>query len=150
MFKILLPAREISPAPQEAPQAAHAGVKLAGTVLLADDEESIRAITKAMLEKAGFRVLTAANGQEAVDIFRLHAAEIACVFLDLTMPQMDGVETFRELRRAKGDVRVVLCSGYSEQDALTRFGSAGLAGFVQKPYRMAEVTGAIRRALGAG
>jgi len=72
------------------------------------------------------------------------------VLLDLTMPQLDGVETFRELRRVHAEVPVILSSGYTEQDAMREFGGTGLAGFVQKPYTMTALTGAVRAALGRG
>ena len=69
------------------------------------------------------------------------------MLLDLSMPQMDGQETFRELRRLREDVRVVLTSGYNEQDAVNRFAGKGLAGFIQKPYRAAELLAAIAQAI---
>ena len=63
-----------------------------------------------------------------------HADEITCVILDLTMPHVDGEECYRELRRIRGDVRVILSSGYNEQEIAQRFAGKGLAGFIQKPY----------------
>jgi two-component system cell cycle sensor histidine kinase/response regulator CckA len=63
-----------------------------------------------------------------------HNEEIVCVLLDLTMPHMNGVEAFRGMRRIKPGVKVVLDSGYNEQDATQRFAGKGLAGFIQKPY----------------
>ena len=68
------------------------------TVLLADDEEAVRAVAKRMLERLGFTVLQAADGREAVEVFEQHAEEITCVLLDLTMPHLDGEEAFREMR----------------------------------------------------
>ncbi|MBT3201389.1 MAG: PAS domain-containing protein [Phycisphaerales bacterium] len=110
-----------------------------GTIMIADDEETVCAVGKQMLERLGFSTLLAADGRQAVDIFESHADEIVCVLLDLTMPHMDGAEAFRELRRINPDVTVVLCSGYSEQDATERFAGKGLAGFIQKPYNMATL-----------
>ncbi|NQT13121.1 MAG: response regulator, partial [Planctomycetes bacterium] len=107
-----------------------------GTILLADDKEAVCAVGKAMLECLGFSVLTAPDGREAVKVFLQHADEIACVLLDLTMPHMDGEEAFREIRRLRSDVKVVLCSGYNEQDATQRFAGSGLAGFTQKPFTL--------------
>ena len=73
-----------------------------------------------MIERAGFSVLTAGGGREAIRLFREHRHEVRCVLLDLTMPDLDGAETFRELRRIRPDVRVVLSSGYGEEAATGR------------------------------
>jgi PAS domain S-box-containing protein len=110
-----------------------------GTILIADDEETICAVGRQMLELMGFSVLTAADGRVAMKVFREHADEIVCVLLDLTMPHMDGEEAFREMRRLHPGVTVVLCSGYNEQDATQRFAGKGLAGFIQKPFDMATL-----------
>jgi PAS domain S-box-containing protein len=108
-----------------------------GTILIADDEETVLAVGRRMLEHMGFDVLTAADGREAMKVFREHADQIVCVLLDLTMPHMNGVEVFREMRRFHPNVTVILCSGYNEQDAVQHFIGKGLAGFIQKPYTLA-------------
>ena len=118
-----------------------------GTLLLVDDEETVRVLSKQMIERLGFRCVTAADGEEATTYFRIHSDEISVVLLDLTMPHMDGEETFRELRKLKPDVRVVLSSGYNEQDVTQRFAGKGLAGFIQKPYKLATLTEILRIAL---
>ena len=92
-----------------------------------------------MLNYMGFSVLTAHDGREALKLFCEHADEIVCVLLDLTMPHMDGEETFREMRRLRPDVTVILCSGYNELDATQRFAGKGLSGFIQKPFNMATL-----------
>ncbi|MFO7687155.1 MAG: response regulator [Desulfobacterales bacterium] len=88
-----------------------------GTVLIADDEETVCGVGKQMLDRIGFTVLTAPDGRESLKVFREHADEIVCVLLYLTMPSMDGVEAFREMRRLHSGVTVILCSGYNELDA---------------------------------
>jgi two-component system cell cycle sensor histidine kinase/response regulator CckA len=108
-----------------------------GTVLIVDDEETVRSVGKQMLDCMGFSVLTAPDGREALKVFREHPDDIVCVLLDLTMPHMDGVQAFRSMRRLYPEVKVILCSGYNEQDATERFAGKGLAGFIQKPYDMA-------------
>ncbi len=120
----------------------------AGTVLLVDDEDNIRSLGRRMLERLGFDVLTAGNGLEALKIFRTHEAPIRCVLLDLTMPHMDGEETFLELQRINPDVCVIMSSGYDELEIVNRFDGKGLAGFIQKPYRSANLTAVLRRVLG--
>ncbi len=119
-----------------------------GTILLADDEETVRAVGRRMLERAGYTVLTAVDGRETLEVFHEHANDIACVILDLTMPHLGGEEVFRELRRRHKDVRVILSSGYNEQDVTQRFAGKGLAGFIQKPYRRQELLAVLHKVLG--
>ncbi|MGZ8429892.1 MAG: PAS domain S-box protein [Candidatus Deferrimicrobiaceae bacterium] len=107
-----------------------------GTVLLVDDEESLVALGARMLEDLGFTVLTASDGLQAVERYRERGKEIDLVLMDLTMPRMDGVEAFGELRRLNPDVRVVLASGYSHEDVASRFAGKGLSAILQKPYTL--------------
>ena len=118
-----------------------------GTVLLVDDENEVRVTAGRMLERMGFTVLTASDGREAIDIFRANSHKILLVLLDMTMPHMSGDETFSELRRIRSEIRVILSSGYSEQDAISRFQSNGLAGFIQKPYRFKDLREKIKSVL---
>ncbi|MCX7016236.1 MAG: response regulator [Candidatus Sumerlaeota bacterium] len=119
------------------------------TVLVVDDEEMVRSAAADMLGHSGFTVLTAADGVEAVDLFRRNAARIGVVLLDLTMPRMDGREAFRRLRELRPDATVILSSGYSEQEAADQFGGEGLAGFIHKPYTWDSLLATIREALTA-
>jgi two-component system cell cycle sensor histidine kinase/response regulator CckA len=119
------------------------------TVLVIDDEEGIHRVAARTLARFGFRVMTAADGHTAVETFRAHADTITCVLLDLTMPQMSGEATFRAIRQIKPQVRVVLMSGYTEEDAMSRFTSHGLAGFLQKPFSAAALHEKIREVLEA-
>jgi PAS domain S-box-containing protein len=118
------------------------------TILLVDDEETVRTVGMHMLRRAGYHVLTAEDGRAAIEMFSAHADEIECVVLDLSMPHMDGEETFRELRRIRPDVKVLLSSGYIEQDAVNRFSGKKLAGFIQKPYRSTALEEALGKILG--
>jgi len=119
-----------------------------GTVLLVDDEETVLSVGKSVLEYCGFEVLTAEDGRIGVDLFREHADEIVCVVLDLTMPHLDGEQTFQELRRIQHDVKVIMSSGYNEQEVTQRFVGKGLAGFIQKPYRSNLLRDKLREVLG--
>jgi PAS domain S-box-containing protein len=119
----------------------------AGTVLVADDEEAVRDVARMMLEGAGYTVLTAADGVEAVELFRNRPESVDAVILDMTMPRMGGEEAFRELRRIDPKVRVVLSSGYNEQETINHFLGKGLAGFIQKPYRTKALTEKVRQAI---
>ena len=85
-----------------------------------------------------------------MDYYREHSADVSCVLLDLTMPRMGGEETFQELRKIRGDVRVVLSSGFSEQEVIGRFTEGGICGFVQKPYRFEKLVAEVEAAARAG
>ena len=110
-----------------------------GTVLVVDDEEPIRRLAKTVIEGAGLTVLTAADGTEALQVFRDHADQIHAVLLDVTMPGMDGAEVFQHINKIHPEVRVVLCSGYNEQEVSGRLGENRPAGFLCKPYRPCEL-----------
>jgi len=147
-FRVLLPASgPANPAVPSEPAAISA--RGSGTVLVVDDEEVVRTLAERMIEQAGFSVLAASGGREAIRLFREHQHEVSCVLLDLTMPDLDGAETFVELRRIRADVRVVLSSGYSEEVATQRFAGEGLAGFIQKPYQHDTLIAQIQVALGS-
>ncbi len=117
-------------------------------LLVVDDEESVREVISDILECAGYKVLLAADGREALELYNAHAREIDGVLLDMTMPRMNGVECFGTLRREHPAARVLLMSGYTEQDATSRFDSAGLAGFVQKPFAARTLLETLERSLG--
>jgi two-component system cell cycle sensor histidine kinase/response regulator CckA len=147
-FKILLPALSADvPLPARDDGAAGSEWQGEGTILLVDDEQTILAAGARMLASLGFTVLTAADGREALAIYAQHRDEITLVLLDLAMPHMDGEETFRELRLVDPGVRVVMSSGYTEHDVVSRFTADGLLGFVQKPYSLAELAAQLQAAL---
>jgi PAS domain S-box-containing protein len=147
-FKILLPAVEWQPGERVKTVEESTPLQGGGTILLIDDDPFVRTVASAMLAQLGFQVLTAVNGREGLKIFRTHGAEITGVILDLMMPEMGGEEAFLELRKLRSDVRVILSSGYNEQDVTQRFVGKGLSGFVQKPYTVANLRSALKRALG--
>lgn len=118
-----------------------------GIILVVDDEEAVRGLVRRMLEMMGFTVRTACDGREGVNVFRNEAQQIQLVLLDMTMPHLDGPETFRELRRLRNDVKVVLSSGYNEHSAISQFAGKGLVGFIQKPYSYDELQGVVRKVL---
>ena len=89
-----------------------------------------------MLEALGLPVLTAADGRDAVGLFARHADTISHVILDLSMPNMDGMAALTEIARIKPGVKVILSSGYDEQELLPRLSDRGLAAFIQKPYSL--------------
>jgi PAS domain S-box-containing protein len=150
LFRVFFPMSD-QPVKRAAPEAAVGETRrTGGTVLLVDDEQAIRDVAGRMLEQAGYTVLRAADGNEAVSLFGDRKDEIGCVLLDLTMPRKGGEETFRELKGIRPDVRVVVSSGYSEQEVAQRFAGEDVAGFVQKPYLFATLVSRVSDAMGRG
>ncbi len=118
-----------------------------GLVLFADDEDTVLAVGRNMLEHLGFTVLSAEDGLQAVDQFRRNADKIILVILDLTMPHLSGDEVYREIRRIRKDVPVIISSGFSRRDVMHRFAGKHLAGFIQKPYRIEDLSVLIKNVL---
>ena len=135
------PAPEAEPAPAEGVPSTTGGV-----VLFVDDEPALRDLAERALRPAGFQVLTAADGREALEVFRGQAADMRVVVLDMTMPHVNGDEVLREMRRLRPGVRVILSSGFSEQEVNRRFTDGDLSGFLQKPYRPHELVEKVRQA----
>jgi CheY-like chemotaxis protein len=147
IFKILLPAVSSMAGKRDNNVEYALSLKSNSVILIIDDDPCVLDVSSEMLTKLGFRVLKANNGQEGLNIFRKHEKEIACVLLDLTMPEMSGEETFLELRKLQNDVRVILSSGYNEQDVTQRFDGRDLAGFIQKPYTVAGLRNIMKNVL---
>jgi len=148
-FKVLFPcvagpAQNLSP-----PVAQSDHWRGTGTILVMDDEETVRAVAARMLENLGFQVVLAVDGREGLALFQAEPERFAAVLLDLTMPHMDGVEAFRQMRSLRPQVKVLLMSGFNQQDAVERFTGKGLAGFVQKPFELETLTRELRRVIEA-
>ena len=105
-----------------------------GVVLLVDDEDAVRDSCARILALRGFRVLHARNGLQAIEAFRANQGKINVVLLDMVMPKMGGVETFRTLREIDPSVSVVLTSGYTEAAGVDALLNEGAAGFLLKPF----------------
>ncbi len=133
VFRVLLPVKEM-PHETEKPLNETLKPKGNGTVLVIDDEEVVRNVTKRMLSRIGYNPLLAEDGPSGTEIYKHNKENIVCVMLDMTMPRMSGEETLARLKEINPDVRVLLMSGYSEQEASNRFNGKGVSGFMQKPY----------------
>lgn len=118
---------------------ATSAMTLAGTVLVVEDEATLRLLMARILKRSGLRVLTAEHGQEAVSMFREHADAISFVILDFTMPVMDGLQTLQELRGIRADVKAVLTSGYDVGNLHENYSQAGFAAFIRKPFQVATL-----------
>lgn len=146
-FKLLLPVAAQMDTQPDLPAPEPAPWRGTGSVLVVDDEESIRGLTRHMLMKMGFEVATASDGREGVELFRRMAADNPLVLLDLTMPHLDGAAAFTQLRRIRADVRVILMSGYSEHSIAEQFAGKGPLAFIQKPFRLNELREMVRTTL---
>ncbi|MCJ7830131.1 MAG: response regulator, partial [Desulfobacterales bacterium] len=111
-----------------------------GTVLLVDDEVTIIEVTREMLQKLGYRVLSAGGGKEAVALFEANQGRIDLVILDMIMPEMGGGETFDQIKRINPEVKVLLSSGYSMKGEAEKILRRGCSGFIQKPYRLEQLS----------
>ena len=144
-FRLLLPAvHGVAPRPLVRPVEAIVPVKVAGKILVVDDEEFIRSVLCRSLGKVGFETVSAASGSEAIALLAENPSAIAAVLLDLTMPRMDGQQTFEELRKIHPTLPVLLMSGFSELEATSRFAGQGLAGFIQKPFETVALVEQLR------
>jgi PAS domain S-box-containing protein len=146
-IKVLFPAIEKTAVKSQAARATPQDWKGSGTILVVDDEETVRVVTERMLQLMGFQAIVANDGRDALEVFRKRHTEIACVLLDLTMPHMDGEEAYREMRRIDKNVRVVMSSGYNEQEVTQRFVGKGLVGFLQKPFQYEALQAKLREVL---
>jgi hemerythrin-like metal-binding protein/PAS domain S-box-containing protein len=152
-FRLLFPAAtRLAPEgpaaePELEQEQAAADYRGAGTVLVVDDEESLRTAAARALQRIGFTTLEAGDGLEALRVFEANRTQIRLIVLDLTMPRMDGEEAYRALRSHGLLAPVILTSGFSASDVLGHFRSKGIAGFLQKPYRLQSLVQTIRLAL---
>jgi CheY-like chemotaxis protein len=146
VFRVYLPAAATQAAVAPVQNTGH-GLPRGATVLVIDDEEEIREVVETVLQSRGINVLTAADGGSGLELFRQHAPHVDAVLLDMNMPGMSGEAVFQELVAIRPDVKVILSTGYSEQEAATRFAHAPLAGFVHKPYTASALVDQIGAAI---
>jgi CheY-like chemotaxis protein len=143
-FRIVFPG---VPAQLPEPKApAQVDARGTGLILVVDDNPMVRNFALAVLERYGYSVLTAENGQEAVTLFRRDAKSIRAVVLDLTMPVMGGGEAFQLMHEIRPDIPIIISSGYGESAIREQFHCA-LAGVIRKPYTVTELRDKIAAAL---
>jgi PAS domain S-box-containing protein len=144
-FILLFPASEATvftePEPREEPR------PVPGTVLVVDDEAIIRELAREALESAGLKVIEARDGQEAVDLFRECGGQVDLVLLDMTMPRMGGAEAFHLIRQMAPSARVLLTSGYTQQESLDSLANLDPNGFLQKPFRVRDLVAKAREVM---
>jgi CheY-like chemotaxis protein len=143
----------VAPSAGESARPVAAGIKVFNPngplelVMIVDDEDFVTFLAQRVLADAGYRVLVAKDGFEAIDIFRKLGTDIALIILDFTMPVMDGADVFNELLQIDPKVPVVLSSGFAEQERLRGMLARGLRGFIPKPYTQEKLLTQIRSTL---
>ena len=144
-FEIYLPAttKRVS----KAKKASEKLIKQTGTMLLVDDEAAVRKVCISILEKIGYRVLSAKDGQEAIELYRNNKDEIDIVLLDMIMPNMSGGEVYDRLKEINPEVKVLLSSGYSIDGEATEILNRGCDGFIQKPFDIEKLSAKISKVL---
>jgi PAS domain S-box-containing protein len=153
-FQVLLPCAETAAGVGEAkiPARVMSGFEQPtcseeSTVLVVEDEDSLRQAVAKVLRKAGFGVLQASNGSAAIDLLRAHEAKIDVVLLDITIPGASSIQVLTEAAQTRPDIRVVLTSAYS-QELLVRFRSLSqVCDFIRKPFELTDLVQTLRRAL---
>lgn len=147
-FDVYFPATERGEAPvgSELDRTVRGGSE---TILVAEDDEMVRPVVVRMLSDAGYKVLTARNGVEAVAVFSEHAAEIALALLDVVMPKRGGPAAAEEIRRQRADLPILFTSGYNEAGELQGTGG-GAQRVLHKPYERKRLLRMVREALEAG
>jgi len=146
-FSIYFPASGKHPVPVEETRREH--IRGRERILLVDDEEIVLDVTRELLEILGYRVFSFRTGREAVDYYETAWKDIDVVILDMIMPVMSGGETFDALKKINPDVIVILSSGYSMNGKVFDIMNRGVKAFIQKPFRIDELTGKIRMLTGS-
>lgn len=113
-------------------------------ILLVDDEEMMQALGQELLEQHGFRVLVAGDGFEAIELYRRYSDQIALVILDLLMPNLDGGQTYLELKRINTNVKAFFCTAYTPEDIIGSLLAGEKLRAVQKPFRPDEFVQTVR------
>jgi len=115
--------------------------------LLVDDEEMVRRTGRRLLERIGYRIILAADGKEALETYNNYRDEISVVIVDFSMPDMDGKEVFLRLKDMDPSVRVIICSGFGRETLPEEWQTEDLAGFIQKPFSLEQLSTELSNAL---
>lgn len=120
------------------------------TVLVIEDEQMLRELARSILGSNGYEVITAQDGEEGVEIFRNNKSRIAIVISDLGLPKLSGEEVVGRIKQIDPRAKIIIASGYIDHEVRSKLENSGVRDFVQKPYMMKEVLGAVRNAIDAG
>jgi len=135
-FNLYLPVYSENIPAEEPPEPETVLPKGKGLILVVDDEDLLRRMAREILNECGYDVLTAENGKAALEIYRERHREISAVLLDMVMPEMSGKETLKEMKRINPDVKVLLASGFRQDDRVNEVMEMGVLEFIHKPYSL--------------
>jgi CheY-like chemotaxis protein len=147
-FKVFLPAPEISSDDLVVSEPTTILQTTGGTILLVEDELSLRTMGTTLLESMGFSILSAEHGRKALEIHYEHRTEIDVIMLDLIMPVMGGIEAYHELRKTDPEIPIIISSGYGVESVSELIDNDKNAAFVHKPYRPEELRDVMIRMMG--
>jgi two-component system cell cycle sensor histidine kinase/response regulator CckA len=119
-------------------------------ILVIDDEEDIRCFISEVLRSHGYRILLAANGGQAVEMYKKNSRDIDLVILDMVMPEMGGEEAFLAMKKINPGIKALLSTGYSQAGRVSEILSKGVKGFIQKPYEFNQLLAKLRQILDPG
>jgi len=142
-FRIYLPATDMHVEEQKDTHAVPGIILGKGKILVVDDEKVFRDMLKDALEYLGYEVLLAENGREGVKVFKAHQDMLDLVILDMNMPVMDGRDMFKELKKIRPDVKALLATGFTLNGEVQELMDQGVMGFIQKPFRIEEISKAV-------
>lgn len=142
-FSVYLPASKSAPVEHTESRETIKNIGSGKTVLVIDDQEPVRGIIKMQLTELGFSVLLASGGSEALSLLKSHKDQIDIILLDVIMPEMDGLDVYKKIRKKAGDINTLVMSGFSRKGKATEILNKGAHGFIQKPFRINELEKAI-------
>jgi PAS domain S-box-containing protein len=147
--QIYLPAVEVPVKKHAKPESKAKWIKGTGTILVIEDEEPVMKISRAILERLGYRVLEAGTGQEAIDVVKTFDGHIDLALLDILLPDMSGNDIYPRIMEARPDLKVIVFSGYSIDGPAREILNAGAENFIQKPFTIATLSEKLKETLGS-
>jgi len=145
LFTITLPAYQGDKAAPQCPAETDEIIRGEGRILIIDDESLVRDFTSEMLQLCGYEAVCVSGGPEGIALYREKGCDFKGVLLDISMPGMDGYETFRELKKIDSRVSVILISGFTGDKRIRAMTREGAVGFLQKPFSIAELSRVLQR-----
>ena len=150
VFELLFPFTNAIAQEVRKPDTGLGGWRASGSILVVDDEQIMREVSRSILEQLGFEVFTASDGKEALELYHQHHDEIRLVLLDLTMPAMSGMEVLSEILAFCPTAQVVMMSGYAKDTAVQELTAKGMVDFLPKPFRPDQLLSKVRNVLEPG
>jgi len=145
VVRIYLPAVEAKPEETKKPKAELA--RGTGTILIVEDEEQVMDVTRTILKRLGYHVLTARTGMEGVNVGRSYDGDIDLAIIDIYLPDMRGDVIYKLLMKARNNLKVIICSAYAFDDPAQKILNAGAQAFIQKPFRLATLSEKVKNVL---